>query len=467
MTVRRACEVCSRGGTFPLFGPGLSRRHFFRVAGTTIVGSYFADVLSPPRLMATVAPSLHGTARNAFLFFLAGAPSHSDMWDLKEGAWTPTAMAPTSWGDLRFPQGLLPKTAEQLPHLAFLRSFRAWALVHTLAQTWGQIARNPAGVLGNISPHIGAVVSLEMQARRQPADILPGFVGLNAGSMIGSGYLPSRYAPFVVSRTAPTGFAAFSHPDGHQRFADRWNLLQSFDPDRTPDGPLGKAPEDMVGFYEQADALIDSPAVNALFSYSNGDYARYGGSAFGGAVLVGKQLLAANQGCRFVQVTLGGWDNHSNIYGTNGSGALFTACKQLDPALGALVSDLAAAPGASTGRSLLDETLVIVVGEFGRTVGPLNGGKGRDHYLQMAVALAGGGVQGGKVIGTTDATASKTVDPGWSGNRDIKPEDLACTIYSALGIDYTTVRHDDPLGRGFEYVPFAKDGLYKPVDELF
>jgi uncharacterized protein (DUF1501 family) len=223
----------------------------------------------------------------------------------------------------------------------------------------------------------------------------------------------------------------------------------------------------MTDFYGQAKTLIDTPTVNTLFSYTPADYQRYGNSAFGGAVLVARQLLAGNQGCRFVQVTLGGWDNHSNIYGTNGNGALFQACSQLDPALGALLGDLAAAPGATTGKSLLDETLVVVLGEFGRTVGPLNGGGGRDHYLQMAVALAGGGVKGGKVIGVTDDRASKTVDPGWSGNRDIKPEDLACTIYSALGIDYTTVRHDDPVGRGFEYVPFAKDGVYKPVDELF
>jgi len=97
----------------------------------------------------------------------------------------------------------------------------------------------------------------------------------------------------------------------------------------------------------------------------------------------------------------------------------------------------------------------------------LNDQGGRDHFLRMSVAFAGGGTRGGRVIGQTDALGSDVVDFGWSENRDIRPEDITCTIYSALGIDYTTVRHDDPLGRGFEYVPFAKDEVYRPVDELF
>jgi uncharacterized protein (DUF1501 family) len=97
----------------------------------------------------------------------------------------------------------------------------------------------------------------------------------------------------------------------------------------------------------------------------------------------------------------------------------------------------------------------------------LNGQGGRDHFLRMSVVFAGGGTRGGRVIGETNATGSDVVNYGWSQNRDIRPEDVTCTIYSALGIDYTTVRHDDPLNRGFEYVPFAKDGVYKPVEELW
>jgi uncharacterized protein (DUF1501 family) len=124
-------------------------------------------------------------------------------------------------------------------------------------------------------------------------------------------------------------------------------------------------------------------------------------------------------------------------------------------------------PGSVAGKTLLDETLVVIVSEFGRTVGALNGQGGRDHNLRMSTVWAGGGVRGGRVIGSTDATGNNVADYGWSGNRDVRPEDVTCSVYSALGIDYTTVRHDDPLGRGFEYVPFAKDGTYQPVGELW
>jgi uncharacterized protein (DUF1501 family) len=119
-----------------------------------------------------------------------------------------------------------------------------------------------------------------------------------------------------------------------------------------------------------------------------------------------------------------------------------------------------------TGNTLLDETLVVVIGEFGRTVGVPTSQGGRDHFLRMSIAFAGGGVQGGRVIGATDPTGANATDFGILG-RDARPEDVTSTIYSSLGIDYTTVRHDDPLGRGFEYVPLAKDGVYGPIEEVF
>jgi uncharacterized protein (DUF1501 family) len=234
--------------------------------------------------------------------------------------------------------------------------------------------------------------------------------------------------------------------------------------DRTGE-PLGKDAADMAGFYDQAKVMMDSPDVNALFAYSAEESQRYGNSAFGNSCVVAKKLLAGRRGARFVQVSLGGWDNHSAIY--NRTGGVFRNCAQLDPALAALLQDLKAAPGETSGNSLLDETLVVVLGEFGRTVGNLNGQAGRDHFLRTSVLFAGGGVKGGRVIGSTDATGAKLNEAGWSGNRDVRTEDIAATIYSALGIDWTTVRYDDPLKRGFEYVPYAKDGSYKPIEELF
>jgi hypothetical protein len=457
---------CDHTGSFPVFGEGFTRRYFMKLAGTSVVASFFADVASA-RLLAdatSVSPTLRNSAKNCILIFLSGAPSHIDTFDLKEGAWTPADFAPTTFGSMRFPQGLMPKTAEQIDKLAIIRSGLSWAAVHQLAQSWVQIARNPAGATGRIAPHIGAVVSLETQKTRISTDILPGFVSLGGAPMVKSGYLPASYAPFGVQPTA-TGLASLTHPDGAARLADRWNLLHAIDPDRTTGG-LGKNATDMDAFYGQAKQLVDSPDANKIFSFTPDEHTRYGATTFGDSCVVARNLVASHRGTRFVQITLGGWDHHSNIYAKTGN-SLYTQMKQFDPGFGALLADLSIMPGVDPGKTMLDETMIVVLGEFGRTVGVLNSQGGRDHFVRMSIALAGGGVRGGTVIGRTDAAGANADEYGWRGNRDVRPEDLTSTIYSALGIDYTTIRRDDPLGRGFEYVPFAKDGTYMPVNELF
>jgi uncharacterized protein (DUF1501 family) len=203
-----------------------------------------------------------------------------------------------------------------------------------------------------------------------------------------------------------------------------------------------------------------NPVVTQAFSYTAADSARYGNSALGNACLVAQQVLRAEQGTRFIQITSNdGWDMHQNIYDPN---QLPAKAKILDSAVGALIADLKTA-------GLLASTLVVLTGEFGRTVGPLSSARGRDHYVQQFAMFAGGGVKGGRAIGTTNATVSDVAngDFGWSGNRYVRPEDIEATIYSAVGIDWTTIRRDDPFGRGFEYVPFAADGLYGPVHDLW
>jgi len=438
-----------------------SRRHFFRIAGTGLIGSYFADVLDPRLLLAsttTANAALRNSAKSCIFIFLSGAPSQTDTWDLKEGAWTPSALAPTSYGDLRWPQGLLPKTGAHLDKLTIVRSSLAWAAVHSLGQAWAQIARNPGGATGAIAPHIGAVVALESQASRTVSDVLPGFIALNSGGIPTCGYLPAKYAPFGVE-PASEGLATLAHPEGAARFAQRWDLLHALDTARA-NGSLGKASLDMNDFYDQARTLMDAPGINTLFSFDDAEHERYGATTFGDSMIVARNLVSARKGTRFVQATLGGWDHHSDIYDPAAAQSLFTQGAELDNALGALLTDLEAG-------GILDETLIVLVSEFGRTVGPLNGQGGRDHYLRNSVVFAGGGTKGGRVLGQTDAQGANVTDYGWSAKRDVRPEDVTCTIYSALGIDYTKVRTDDPLGRGFEYVPEAKDGGYQPVEELW
>lgn len=460
------CKDCADAGSFPLRGEGFTRRRFVRIAGTGIVASWFGDILDPRLLeAATVAsPTLRRTARNCILVFLSGAPSQVDTWDLKEGVWTPSAFAPTSYGELRWPQGILPNTAGHLGKITIVRPGMAWALVHQLAQLWTQISRNPTGALGSVAPHVGAVVSLEMQASRTVSDVLPSFIALNSGNIPGAGYMPASYGPFSVQPSA-AGLTALAHPDGKTRFDERWARLGGVDTDRAT-GRLGKTTLDMGGFYDQANTLVNAPEVGALFGYSDEEYARYGATAFGGSMVIAKKLLEADRGARFVQVTLGGWDHHDAIYAATGD-SIFTRCAEFDPAYASLLGDLAATPGVEAGKTLLDETMIVVMAEFGRTTGSLNGQSGRDHYQRLSYVFAGGGVKGGSVIGKTNDLGDAVTEWGWAPQRDVRPEDVTATIYSALGIDYTTVRHDDPLGRGFEYVPGAKDGAYQPIEELF
>jgi uncharacterized protein (DUF1501 family) len=128
--------------------------------------------------------------------------------------------------------------------------------------------------------------------------------------------------------------------------------------------------------------------------------------------------------------------------------------------VGQLIADLKAS-------GLYDSTLLVIAGEFGRTVGRLSSAQGRDHYLQQFCVLGGAGIKGGRAIGATDATGSRTTSPGWSRDRDIRPEDIEATILSAMGINWTSIRYDDPFNRGFEYVPYAHEDIYGPVNELW
>ncbi len=455
-------------GATPYNGRELSRRGFLQLGTGGIVASWFLK--SPAAAWAATSARVtpRNTARNVIFVFLPGAPSQIDTWDLKEGGWTPADFAPASFGaGLRFPAGLLPNIAQHLGDIAILRSVRASALVHGLSQTWLQISRNPTGATGSEAPNMGSIAALELDGQKGPQDILPSFISLNTqAGLSGAGYFPSTFSPFVVQPTA-TGLPSLTHPDGATRFSNRWNDLQQLDAALRNGQPLGKDAADAVGFYNQAKVLVDSPEVDKLFSFSAADAARYGDSAFGNGCLVARQLLGGERGARFIMVTVGGWDMHSNIYDKAAGTNIYTQTAQLDPALGSLIADLKATSGKTAGRTLLDETLVVVAAEFGRTVGALNGQRGRDHFAINSVLFAGGGVKGGQVIGATDAAGAAIMDSGVSGRTELRAEDIACTVYSALGIDWTTERHDDPLGRGFEYVPYAKDGVYAPIDRLF
>ena len=345
---KEICEACTLGGrSFPVYGPSFSRRRFFEIAGTGIAGSYLANVLAPPRrLEAATAPALKGTARNLVFVFMAGGPSHSDLWDLKEGAWTPAAFAPTTFGGgIRFAQGLMPNIARHLGRITLLRSVLSWAAVHSLAQTWAQQSRNPAGVLGDIAPNIGSVVSLELAAQRKSGDVLPGFIALNANA--GQGL------------RLPAGALRAARRDGPLRERPRRGEAERVRRRRGVRGAVRPPPDARRGPRPGRPARRRAGRHDRLLRAGQGarrfpdrELATSAGRPrttrgtarrrFGGAALVAKQLLAANQGARYIQLSVGGWDNHSNIYAANGG--LFSQMKFFDPAIGV-------APRGPRGRS--------------------------------------------------------------------------------------------------------------------
>jgi hypothetical protein len=405
--------------------------------------------------VAHAAASPKGTAKNIIFILMSGGPSHVDTFDLKEGAWTPAFMEPESYGGVRWPRGIMPKLAERMDDIVLIRSVRSWAAVHQLSQTWIQIGRNPASWLARIAPHIGSVVSLELGDLGKA--VLPPFVSMNVPTGPGAGYLPPEHGAFFITPNG-NGLPNSTHRDGAAVFERRTNLLNKLDADGRGEDVRGPAYEEMAAFHTSARRLMYNPTVTGAFTWDAETRARYGATAFGNACIAARNILAADLGTRFIQITIGGWDNHSNIYQPNANLQLRT--RELDNGLGSLLADLKE-------KGLLQSTLVVAMGEFGRTVGALNNQGGRDHYLQQAVLMAGAQIKGGHAIGTTDEEGRSTVETGWARDREIRAEDIEATVYSALGIDWTTIRRDDPLGRGFEYVPFADRDLYGPINELW
>ncbi len=154
----------------------------------------------------------------------------------------------------------------------------------------------------------------------------------------------------------------------------------------------------------------------------------YGNTGFGDACIAARDLARAGNGVRFIRIDSGSWDHHGNIYAPHTN--LQKMCGQFDAGMAALIRDLKK-DGA------FDDTLIAALGEFGRTVGALNQNAGRDHHTQQAALFAGAGIEGGRAIGATNEAGDEVIDPGWSRQRYIRPEDIAATIYQALGIDWT------------------------------
>jgi uncharacterized protein (DUF1501 family) len=399
----------------------LHRRAFLRVGTAGLAGVGLAEML---RAEARAADR-PATAKGVILVWLGGGPATIDMWDLKPDA--PEEIRgefkaiPTKAAGVRVSEHL-PRLAGLMDRCALVRSLQHTITAHGPGAEYIATGHPPSAALRY--PALGALAAKLLPA----ANGIPPNIALDgAGGFPGAaGFLGSAYNPFAVSTGAGRGPArveGVALPDGFtpSQLADRDALRGAFDA-RFRSLDESDLPAGLDRFQQQAVDILRSDRVRQAFDVSKEtDAAResYGRGGFAHSALTARRLIEA--GVRFVTVGLTGWDTHAGNFRTLRQQLL----PQLDRALAALVGDLHE-------RGLLRSTLVYCGGEFGRTP-RVNGSAGRDHWARsMAVFLAGGGVKGGTVYGSTDAN-------GYAPDADpCSPADVSATLFHLLGIAPTT-----------------------------
>jgi hypothetical protein len=391
--------------------------------------------------MALHADELRRRGMACILLFMRGAPSQFETFDPKPGTAQggPTRAIDTVVPGIRIAEGWS-RVAAQMRDIALIRSLtnnregdhdRAVYQLHTGYVRSGTV----------VHPSLGAIAAAELG----PNDFdLPHFVAIgHRAGIIGSGFLGMSVAPFgLVDPTKlpenidlPPGLAA-------ARFRRRHDLLRHLEADFAAAGGQERVEEHQL-LYGNAQRMVLSPRLEAfdLTRESQSVRDRYGRTEFGQGCLLARRLV--ERGVTFVEVEAPGWDTHQDNFNR-----VRTLAGAVDPAFAMLVADL-------SDRGLLDRTLVIWMGEFGRTP-RINATAGRDHHpLSFNAALAGGGIKGGQVVGATNA-AGTDVD-----RRPVTVPDLFSTFCHALKIDQRK-ENTTPLGRPLKIV----DGG-QPVLELF
>lgn len=399
------------------------RRRFLHTLGGGLFGALAASWLDPRAALAEAkAPAASAKATACIVLWMAGGPSHVDTFDPKPGS---TAAGPfkairTRAKGVSFCEHL-PRLADQAQHLAVLRGMtsregnhdRARYLLHT------GYAPNPTVT----HPALGGWVSEELGSSGD----LPSFISLGGPSAT-AGFLGAQHGPFIVqSAVEPPQNVARAPGINAARFEQRRLALEKIEAHFAAEATDTRV-DGRRAVYDKAIRMMRAPGLGA-FDLSVEPKAvldAYGDSDFGRRCLTARRLVES--GVRLVEVTLDGWDTHVDNFGRTQK--LMGA---LDPAMSALVGDLQK-------RHLLDKTLVIWMGDFGRTP-RINGSDGRDHHPGAWTAvLAGGGVRGGVAHGQTDATGD-TVAAG-----KIAVPDLFATVAKQLGLD-PDKSFDTPSGR--------------------
>jgi uncharacterized protein (DUF1501 family) len=356
------------------------------------------------------ADELRKQQKACILLWMAGGPSQFETFNPKPGADTqgPTRAIPTAVPGIQIAEHWK-RLAGVTRDVALIRSMTSPEGNHGRATYLLHTGYSPSG--GVVHPGFGSLVASEIA----PADFdLPSFVSIQ-GESIGPSFLGVQYAPFVVTdpNRPPDNLAA---PVSSARLHRRLDLLKELE------GPFARAGaarlvHDHEELYSQTANLVLSPRVKAFDLAAEPEKVRnaYGPSGFGQGCLMARRLVEA--GVTFVEVQSTGWDTHGNELA-----ALKGLIPPVDKGTAALLADLKS-------RGLLDRTLLIWMGEFGRTP-QINLSAGREHFPRaFNMALAGCGIQGGRVVGATDRIGGEIVD------RPVLVADLFCTFCRALGIN--------------------------------
>ena len=451
-----------------------SRRELLKFGGLGLLGAS-TEAVWPLQLRAnsTMKVKPRGNARNVIFFELAGALSHVDSFDFKENVSTQRDfdVRKTSTG-IYVPHALFPRMVNVMDKVAHVRSFVSHEEVHLRGQYYVQAGRQLNVAFAPEIPSIGSVVASELESRRRDSDTFPTYVSFNLSTnqigALATGFLPPRFAVFDLNpEEALRGMTL----DGKasELLEERWRLLSGLREIQKPGlASLGKNINGFEDFSVTAKQLLMDKRWPEAFKITDEDRKRYGNSSVGLGCLLARNILNQDGGTRYVHICHHGWDHHKSIWDKKAKTNHYELIKEMDPAAASLLEDLGTTPSkAISGKTLLDETLVVIMGEFGRTPGPLNFMGGRDHHKHCFPAMfAGAGVKGGLVLGASDAEGIKCVDTGWNRKQQPRIENVIATIYSALGIDWSKEAHNLPSGRTYTYVdPLGANG-WIPTDEL-
>ena len=417
-----------------------TRRDFLRLSAAGVGTASLSGWLKMLAGHAAEAPVPPGARKHksCILLWMDGGPSHKDTFDLKPdskgaGDFKPI---PTSVPGVQISEHL-PQLAKRMHHGVLVRGMSTPEGAHPRAK-YNLHTGYREGQGGLVYPSLGAIVSAELG---DPNAAVPNFVSIGNRSY-GSGFLGPKHQPLIV--TTPTrGVEDLKAAVTDQQFANRLGLLDQMEKAFYHEYRAGVA-TDHKTTYERAVNLMKSKEAKAfdLALEPSAAKEKYGSGRFAEGVLMARRLVEV--GVPFVEVTLGGWDTHQDN---------FTRVKTLSEQVDAATSDLL---DELKDRGLLDSTLVVWMGEFGRTphINARGSKPGRDHYPRAwSLAMFGGGLKGGRVIGKTDKEGATVED------QKVGTQDFLGTVCEVLGIDHTK-ENETSGGRPIRIVdkpkPFTK-----------